>query len=131
MGAVIEPGFQPVDDIEALELRIEELRDAIARSRRLALGGRASAVVGPVVLLGLMLGLLAFTPARVLIALALMIGGVVLLGSSKSSTEELERSLARAERELNQAIDALGLIVAGPSATGDRSRLSAPRNRLN
>ena len=36
----------------------------------------------------------------------------MLTGSSKSSTDELERSLARAEAERNEAIDTLGLAPA-------------------
>ena len=64
-------------------------------------------------MLALMLGVLAYSPARALIGLALMIGGVVLTGSSRSSTELLERSLKRAEQERNAAIDALGLAPIG------------------
>lgn len=105
--------MQPTERIEALELRIDELHEAIARSRRLMFAGRGAAVLGPVLLLALLFGLVAFTPARVVVALALLIGGVVLAGSSKSSTGELERSLARAEDERNVAIDALGLVTAG------------------
>ncbi len=107
-----EIGPHPVERIEELELRIDELQDAIARSRRLMTAGRAAALAGPVLMIALMLGVLAFAPARVLFALALTIGGVVLAASSKSSTDQLERSLQRAERERNDAIDALGLVLA-------------------
>jgi O-antigen ligase len=102
-----------MDEIERLELRIEELREAIKRSRRLRLAGRASAVIGPALLAGLALGLVAFTPARVIVALALAIGGLVLMGSSRASTEELERSLKHAEAERVAAIDALDLVQVG------------------
>ena len=119
---MIESGLHPVEDIERLELHIETLQDSIARSRRLMLAGRAGAVVGPLLLVALMFGLMVFTPARVLMALALLIGGVVLSGSSKSSTDELERSLARAEAQRNAAIDALGLAPA-EGATADVIRL--------
>ncbi len=102
-----------MDEIERLELRIEELRDAIERSRRLRLAGRASAVIGPALLAGFALGLVAYTPTRMIVALALAIGGVVLTGSSRSSTEELERSLKQAEAERMAAIDALDLVQVG------------------
>jgi hypothetical protein len=102
-----------MDEIERLELQIEELREAIERSRRFALAGRASTVGGPALLIGLMLGLVTFTPARMIFALALAIGGVVLTGSSRASTEELRRSLTRAEAERNAAIDALKLVDLG------------------
>lgn len=103
-----------MEQIEQLELRIEELREAIQRSRRLMLVGRTSAVGGPALLLCLLLGVIEFTPFRMVIGLALGIGGVVLMGSSKSSTEELERSLKQAEDERRAAIDALNLIEIEP-----------------
>jgi hypothetical protein len=102
-----------MDEIERLELRIEELREAIARSRRLRLVGQASAVIGPALIVGFVLGLVAYSPTRVLVAFALAIGGVVLAGSSRSSTEELERSLKQAEAERMAAIDALELVQVG------------------
>ena len=67
---MIEPGLHPVEDIERLELRIEALQDSIARSRRLMLAGRVGAAIGPLLLVALMFGLIVFTPARVLMALA-------------------------------------------------------------
>ena len=128
---MVDIGLPPAERIEELELRIEDLGEAVARSRKLAAAGRICAVVGPILLLALMAGALAFTPARVLLALALLIGGVVLAGSSKSSTDELRRSLARAEAERNAAIDALGLIDAGEEAAAESARPPELRKRLN
>ena len=102
-----------MDEIERLELRIEELRERIARSRRLRLFGLASAVVGPALIVAFILGLVDYTPARVLVAFALAIGGMVLMGSSRSSTEELERALKQNEAERIAAIDALNLVQVG------------------
>ena len=102
-----------MDEIERLELRIEELSEAIRRSRRLRLAGRASAVIGPALLAGFALGLLDYTPARMIVALALAIGGVVLMGSSRASTEELERALKQAEAQRIAAIDGLELVQVG------------------
>ena len=99
-----------MEEIERLERRIEELRDAIERSRRLRLAGRVATVAGPALAAGFALGLVDYTPARMVVALALAIGGVVLMGSSRSSTEELERALRRAEAERVAAIDALDLV---------------------
>jgi hypothetical protein len=99
-----------MDDIERLELRIEELAEAIGRSRRLRLAGQASALAGPALLACFALGLLDYTPARMVVALASAIGGMVLMGSSRASTEELERSLNEAEAQRIAAIDALDLV---------------------
>jgi len=105
-----------MDEIERLERRIEELSAAIERSRTLRLAGRASAIAGPALIAGFVLGLVAYTPARMVVALALAIGGVVLMGSSRSSTEELERALRKAEAERVAAIDALDLVDLGDRA---------------
>ena len=102
-----------MDEIERLELQIEELREAIERSRRFALAGRASVVAGPALLVAILIGLVAFTPARTVFALALAIGGMVLSGSSRATTEELRRALTRVEAERNAAIDGLELVDRG------------------
>jgi hypothetical protein len=102
-----------MDEIERLEIRIEELRERIARSRRLRLVGLASAVTGPALIVAFILSLVDSNPARVLVAFALAIGGMVLMGSSRSSTEELERDLKQAEGERMAAIDALQLVQVG------------------
>ena len=102
-----------MEEIERLEFRIEELREAIRRSRRLMLAGRAAAVVGPALLVSFMLGVLDFTPVRMMVTIALAIGGIVLSGSSRASTKQLEGSLKRAEAERTAAIDALELVEIG------------------
>jgi hypothetical protein len=112
-GSDSEPVHTSVDEIEELELRIEELREAIRRSRRLMLAGQACAVAGPALLVCLSIGLLGFTPTAMIIGIALGVGGVVLMGSSKSSTEELERSLRQTEAARRAAIDALELVEIG------------------
>jgi O-antigen ligase len=105
----------PAERIEQLEIRIEELRDSIRRSRRLILAGRACAVIGPALLVCVMLGLINFTPVRMIVGLALAIGGVVLTGSSRASTQQLEFLLRQTEKERSAAIDALDLIQAAGS----------------
>ncbi len=110
---MFKPDSRGVEEIDELETRIVDLRDAIARSRRLMLAGRAGAATGLVLLACLLVGLIDFTPVRMIVALALAIGGVVLSGSSRSSTEQLERSLARLEAERSAAIDGAELVRFG------------------
>jgi hypothetical protein len=107
-----------LDDIERYENQIEELREAIQRSRRLIAAGWACALAGPTLLACLLLSVIDFTPARMIAAIALAIGGLVLTGSSQSSTNELERSLQRANDDRIAAIDALNLV---PLSTTSRS----------
>jgi hypothetical protein len=70
-------------------------------------------VIGPALIAGFVLGLIAYSPTRVIVAFALAIGGMVLMGSSRSSTEELERGLKQADAERIAAIDALELVQVG------------------
>jgi len=105
-----------VDEIERLENEIEELQDAIRRSRKLILAGRSCAAVGLALLACLILGLMNFTPIPGIAGIAMALGGLVLMGSSKASTAELERSLKRAEAERRAAIDALELVEVGDGA---------------
>jgi hypothetical protein len=107
----------PLEQIERLEIQIEDLREAIQRSRRYIIAGRAGAVIGLAFLGCLMVGLLEFTPVRMIIGIALAIGGVVLMGSSRSSTEQLELTLKRTEVERIAAIDALELVQLGDRTT--------------
>lgn len=101
-----------MEEIERLETRIEALRESIVRSRRLMLAGRLAAVLGPAALVLLMLGVLDVTPVRTILAIALAIGGIVLSGSSRASTEQFAGSLKRAEAARNAAIDRLNLVEA-------------------
>ncbi len=105
----------PAQQIEQLEIRNEELRDSISRSRRLMMAGRACAVIGLALLVCVMLGFITFTPVRIIVGLALAIGGVVLTGSSRASTEQLELLLKQTEKERRAAIDGLELLQAGGS----------------
>ena len=100
----------PAEAIEQLEIRIEELRESVQRSRRLGMVGGVCAIVGPALLACLALGALYFTPVRMIVGISLALGGIVLMGSSKTSTEQVERVLKQTESERNAAIDALQFV---------------------
>jgi hypothetical protein len=99
-----------VEQIEQLELRIADLQEAIQRSRSLMLVGRACAILGPSLLLGFFLGLLRFTPIGMVIGVALSVGGLILMGSSKSTAVELELTLKETEKQRNAEIEDLQLV---------------------
>ena len=106
----------PADEIEQLEAEIDELREAIQRSRRLVVAGRACAFAGAASLICLMLGLAIFTPVRMIVGITVALGGLVLVGSSVGSTKQLELSLKQKEDERNAAIDALEFVELGDGA---------------
>ena len=106
----------PTEQIERLEAQIDELREAIQRSRRLVVAGRACAFAGAALLMCLMLGLATFTPVRMIVGITVALGGLVLMGSSVGSTKQLELSLKQTEDERNAAIDALEFVELGDGA---------------
>jgi Kef-type K+ transport system membrane component KefB len=125
---MFEVDATPAAEIEQLEIQIEELREAVQRSRRLGMVGAVCAIVGPIVLACLALGALYFTPARMIVGISLALGGIVLTGSSKTSTEQLERSLKRTEDARNSAIDALDFVqIAGDAPPPAGARQGASR----
>ena len=103
----------PAEQIERLEAQIDELREAIRRSRRLVVAGRACAFAGAALLICLALGLATVTPVRMIVGIAVGLGGLVLMGSSVGSTKQLELSLKQTEDERNAAIDALEFVDLG------------------
>jgi hypothetical protein len=111
-----EAGPTPAEQIERLEAQIDELREAIRRSRRLVIVGRACAFAGPAWLISLALGLATVTPVRLIVGIAVGLGGLVLMGSSVGSTKQLELSLKQTEDERNAAIDALEFVDLGDGA---------------
>jgi hypothetical protein len=100
-----------------LELRIEELAAAIDQSRKLTRLGNVSTMLGLALLAALILTLLGFSPVAMVAGIAFAIGGLVLSGSSKRSTEELMNSLRQAEMQRHAAIDEL---FNASAAEGDR-----------
>jgi hypothetical protein len=106
----------PAEQIERLEAQIDELREAIRRSRRLVAAGRACAFAGAALLICLALGLVTVMPVRMIVAIVVGLGGLVLMGSSVGSTKQLELSLKRTEDERNAAIDALEFVELGDGA---------------
>jgi tetrahydromethanopterin S-methyltransferase subunit B len=115
-GSMFEADPTPAEQIERLEAQIDELREAIQRSRRLVVAGRAGAFAGAALLVALAFGLATFTPIRMIVGISLGLGGLVLMGSSVGSTRQLELSLKRTEDERNAAIDALALVQLGDGA---------------
>jgi hypothetical protein len=99
----------PESQIERLEMQIEDLSDRVRQSCKLMIVGRVASAAG---VLALILFALSSTPLSVawlMTSIALALGGLVLIGASKSSTDELQQALTKAQIERTSAIDALEL----------------------
>jgi hypothetical protein len=113
---MIEADPTPAEEIERLEAQVDQLREAIQRSRKLVVAGRACACAGAALLICLMLGLATSTPFRIVVGIAGALGGLVLMGSSVGSTRQLELFLKQTEDKRNAAIDALEFVEIGDGA---------------
>jgi hypothetical protein len=107
---MFEADLTRAEQIERLEAQIDELREAIRRSRRLVVAGRTCAFAGAALLIRLVLGLATVTPVQMIVGIAVGLGGLVMMGSSVGSTKQLELSLKQTEDERNAAIDALEFV---------------------
>jgi hypothetical protein len=102
-----------MDHIERIERQIEELAQAVRRSRRLMLLGQASAVSGVLLLTWWLVHRSVLSLTWFLAGVALSLFGLVMTGSSKRSTDDLQEALRMAEEHRIRAIDALHMHDTG------------------
>ena len=89
--------LDPREEIAELEVRIEELADAVERCRKFALAAKIAVVLGGLLLASTLLGLITFSPMALIGGVAALLGGIVLYGSNASTSDELTKSLHDAE----------------------------------
>ena len=104
------------EQIAELEARIEELFGAAERCRKSIMAARVVMAAGGLLLMIIMLGLFRREPMAFITGLTAVLGGVVLLGSTKSTLNEIMASIRAHEARRAQLINALELEVAGQHA---------------
>ena|ERR1700761_8377207 len=87
----------PPDEIALLEARIELLAETAESCRKFILGSKAAIAGGVALLLLSVLGLFGAGLSAFLGAIALMLGGVVALGSNVSTLRQTEAAIGTAE----------------------------------
>jgi len=85
------------DEISEIEARIEELAESAERSRRIILGSRIAIGGGFALLLVTLLGLFGLGLTAALGSIALVLGGIVSLGSNVSTLRQTEAAITAAE----------------------------------
>ncbi|MGY4224792.1 putative sugar kinase [Bradyrhizobium sp. USDA 4503] len=88
---------QPTDEISEIEAQIEELAESAERSRRIILGSKVAIAGGFALLAVALLGLLGAGQTAALGSIALMLGGIVSLGSNVSTLRQTEAAISTAE----------------------------------
>lgn len=85
------------EDIARIEERIESLREAIARCRKLSLVAKLMIGAGTGWIAFTLAWLIPYLPSMLFGSLAAVIGGIVLLGSNSTTWSETEAALATSE----------------------------------
>jgi len=99
----------PADEISEIEARIEALAGVAERCRKVILVSKAAIVGGVALLLVAVLGLFGPGPVAALGSIALVLGGIVSLGSNFSTLRQAEAAISAAEARRSELIGGIDL----------------------
>jgi hypothetical protein len=105
----------PADDIAQIEERLEALAEAAERCRKFILASKAAIAGGFALLLVTMLGLFASGQTAALGSIALVLGGIVSLGSNVSTLRQTMDAISAAEVLRSNLIGRIDLRVVADS----------------
>jgi hypothetical protein len=103
----------PTDDISAIEARIEELAEIAERCRKFILASKVAIAGGAALLLVVILGLFGSGQVAALGSIALMLGGIVSLGSNVGTLRQTNAAISAAEALRSDMISSIDLRVVG------------------
>lgn len=101
----------PTDEISNIEDRIERLAEIAERCRKYILASKIAIGCGAALLLIAIFGLLGTGQTAALGSIALVLGGIVSLGSNISTLRQTEASISSAEALRSQLISRIDLRV--------------------
>ena len=101
------------DEISRIEERLAELAEVAERCRKFILVSKAAIAGGAALLLVAMVGLLGASPVAALGSIAMMLGGIVSLGSNVSTLRQTEEAIGAAEMLRSDLISRIGLRLVG------------------
>jgi hypothetical protein len=101
----------PIDEISEIEARIETLAEVAARCRKFILASKAAITGGVGLLLVAMLGLSGAGQSAALGSIALILGGIVSLGSNVSTLRQTDAAIDAAEALRSDLISGIDLRV--------------------
>ena len=103
----------PVDEISLIEVRLEELAEVSERCLKIILVSKAAIASGVALLLVMMLGLLGSGQVTTIGSIAMVLGGIVSLGSNVSTLRQTMVAMSAAEVLRSDLISRLDLRVVG------------------
>ena len=103
----------PTDEISEIEARIEELAEIAERCRKFILASKVAIAGGGALLLVTVLGLFGTAQVAALGSIALVLGGIVSLGSNVSTLRQTDAAIGAAEMRRSQLIGRIDLRAVG------------------
>jgi glutamate 5-kinase len=103
----------PTDEISRIEARLEELAETSERCRKIILVSKAAIAGGVTLLLVTMLGLFGSNAVAALGSIAVVLGGIVSLGSHVSTLQQTMAAISAAEVLRSDMISQIDLRVVG------------------
>jgi hypothetical protein len=100
---------EPLDDISRIEARLEELAEVAERCRKIILVSKAAIASGIACLLVIMLGLFGPSQVAAIGSIAMVLGGIVSLGSNVSTLRQTTAAMHAAEQLRSKLINGLDL----------------------
>jgi hypothetical protein len=108
----------PIDGISGIEARLEELAEVSERCRKIILASKAAIAGGFALLLVVILGLFGSSgPTAAIGSIAMVLGGIVSLGSNVSTLRQTTAAIDAAEKLRSDLIGSLDLRVVGDGTT--------------
>jgi hypothetical protein len=103
----------PIDEISRIEAQLEELADACERCRKIILVSKAAIAGGVVLPLFMIFGLFGSNQVATIGSIAVVLGGLVSLGSNLSTLQETMAAMSAAEALRSDLIGRIDLRVVG------------------
>jgi glutamate 5-kinase len=103
----------PIDEISRIEEEIEELAEVSERCRKIILVSKAAIAGGVALSLFMMLGLIGSNQVAAIGSIAVVLGGIVSLGSNASTLRQTMAAMTTAEALRSDLISRINLRLVG------------------
>jgi hypothetical protein len=103
----------PTDEISRIEARLEQLAEVAERCRKIILVSRAAIAGAAALLLGTIFGLVGSSQVTGIGSIAVVLGGIVSLGSNVSTLRQTMAAITAAEALRSELIGRIELRVVG------------------